>query len=159
MQMTPIMTALLASMVNTYADLQVIIYIASIGGGLCMLWMLYLVFLRSDATQGEYMQFWAATLLVLVVVTILMCMLVWSMRYDYNQQRDNLTTLTNCITNASWKAVPQKAFDVTNMNTEHNWAITFMVGGLLLIGAMLWVMMTTSKALAALNQEREGYVM
>jgi len=157
--MAPILNTLLTSMLNTYADLQVIIYIASIGGGLCMLWMLYLVFLRSDATQGEYMQFWAATLLVLVVVTILMCMLVWSMRYDYNQQRDNLTTLSGCITDPTWSAVPTNMATATDMDTEHNWAITFMVAGLLLIGAMLWVMMTTSKALAALNQEREGYVM
>lgn len=71
------------SMTNTYADLQVIIYITAIGGGLAMLWALYLIFLRSDATQGEYMQFWGVTLLVLLIIVILLACLVHSMSTTY----------------------------------------------------------------------------
>jgi len=148
------MTNMNTMMAATYGDIQVIIYITAIGGGLCMLWMLYLVFLRSDASQGEYMQFWGATLLVLIVTVIMMALLVHSMKTKYNTTRAGLTTLANCITNPTWKKVPTAMFNQSSMDSEHNWAITWLTMGLILIGAMGWVMMTVSQQLEDLNNQR-----
>jgi len=88
MKIEPIMTAMLAEMTDTYADIQVLIYITAIGGGLCMLFCLMLIMKRSEASQDEYFQFWGATLLVLLVTMILMGLLVHSMSTNYNAQRN-----------------------------------------------------------------------
>lgn len=97
-----IMTTLNTQMAAAYGDLKVIIYITAIGGGLCMLWCAYLVWRRSEATQSEYLQFWGATLLVLVVTCILLALFVSNVSSTYNANRANLPVLASCITNTKW---------------------------------------------------------
>jgi len=139
---------------STYDDLQVIIYISAIGGGLAMLWALYLIFLRSDATQGEYVQFWGVTLLVLFVVVILLAFLVHSMSTVYLTNRAKLPAIANCITSPQWKVVPQTIFKNSSMESEHNWAITWLTFGVMLLLAMLGVFVKTSGELAKLNMDQ-----
>jgi hypothetical protein len=52
--MGPGVTAMMTQMTATYGDIKVILYISAIGGGVAGLYMLYLIFLRSDSTQTEY---------------------------------------------------------------------------------------------------------
>lgn len=140
----PIMTALETQMKDAYADLQVIIYVSAIGGGISLIYCLLLVMKKSQATQNEYVQFWGLTLLVLLIVTIMMCMFVVKMSRRYNVSRNTLPVIGKCITNSSWKKLTTQLFTDTNMDAEHNWGITWMTFGILLVLAMLYIMMTVS---------------
>merc|ERR1712110_55670 len=147
MGMTNTMTTMLTQMDAAYSDLKTIIYITAIGGGLCMIWCAYLVWRRSEATQAEYLQFWGATLLVLVVTIILLALFVSSMSSSYQANRATLPEIANCITNTQWKQLPTQIYTLSSMDSEHNWAITFMTLGIVLALAMAYIMMVVSQRL------------
>lgn len=140
----PIMEGMLTQMTSTYDDIQTLIYVSAIGGGLCLLWAFYLILLKTNATQDEYMKFWAACLLVLVVVCILVGMIVNSMSKSYNAQRNQLPKVAACITDTTWKKVPAAMYNQSSMESEHNWAIFFLVAGIVLALAMLYFFMTVT---------------
>lgn len=139
--LTPTMTSLNTQMQAVYSDLKVLVYVTAIGGGVCMLWCLYLISQKSEADQEQYLQFWGAALLVLVVTCILLGLLVHSMSTQYNATRNSLPAVAACITNTQWKALPNNIFAQSSMESEHNWAITWLVVGVLLALAMAWTMM------------------
>lgn len=153
--MTNTMTNMQKQMNAAYADLKVIIYITAIGGGLCMMWCAYLVWRRSEATQAEYLQFWGATLLVLVVTCILLALFVSSMSSSYQANRALLPQIATCITNTQWKQLPTQIYNLSSMDSEHNWAITWLTFGVLLALVMGYVMMTVSQQLEKLNRPQD----
>lgn len=138
-------------MVETYGDIQVLIYVTAIGGGLCLVWCLYLILLKREATQQEYLNFWGVTLLVLCVTAVLLGLLVHSMSTSYNAKRNQLPVIGNCITNLKWRAVTTAMYDQSNMETEHNWAIAFLTFSILFIIAMLVVFVRVSQGLEQIN--------
>jgi NADH:ubiquinone oxidoreductase subunit 6 (subunit J) len=89
-------------MLDAYADLQVIIYVSAIGGYLCAIWAVYLIFIKSQATQMQYLQFWGATMLVLLITVIILCMFVTKMSRRYNKNRALLLGVKACITEPKW---------------------------------------------------------
>lgn len=142
-------------MASAYSDLKTLIYITAIGGGLCMMWCAYLVWRRSEATQAEYLQFWGATLLVLVVTCILLALFVSSMSSSYTSNRALLPEISTCITNTQWKQLPTQIYNLSSMDSEHNWAITWLTFGVILALAMGYVMMTVSQQLEKLNRPQD----
>lgn len=152
-----VMTNLETQMKDAYADLKVIIYVSAIGGGLALIYCLYLVWKRSQATQDEYVQFWGLALVVLIIVTIMMCMFVVKMSRRYNANRNMLPVIKNCITNSSWKKLTDQLYKGTNMTAEHNWAITWLTFGILLVLVMLYMMMTVAGQLERLSRPEEMY--
>lgn len=140
----PVMTGLEKQMKDAYADLQVIIYVSAIGGFISLFYCLYLVSKKSQATQQEYVNFWGFTIFVLLIVTIMLCLFVVKMSRRYSASRANLLAVRNCITNTSWKKLVTNLHTMTNMNAEHNWGITWLTFGLLLIVVMGYFFMNVS---------------
>lgn len=106
---TPV-TAMYTQMVASYSDIKTILYISAIGGGVCMLYCLYLVFLRSDATQQEYMYFYGFALVVLIVLAFLLGFLISDLSGTYNANRATLNTQASCITDPNWQKVPKAIY-------------------------------------------------
>jgi len=90
-------------------------------------------------------------MLLAVVCTILLALLVCSMRTNYNKVRAGLAAGAGCITDPTWKKVPAKMFAMTSMDSEHNWAIFWMVGCILEVLGMAYVMYTSSQQLENLG--------
>jgi hypothetical protein len=139
-------------MASAYSDLKTLIYITAIGGGLCMMWCAYLVWRRSEATQAEYLQFWGATLLVLVVTCILLFLFVRAMSNTYETARAQLPLIGGCITNSQWKKLPTAMYTATDMTGERQWAQGWLAIGVVLVAAMVYLMVKVSQALDQLNR-------
>jgi len=145
-------------MVSSYSDIKVILYISAIGGGVCLLYCLYLVFLRSDATQQEYMYFYGFALVCLIVLAFLLGFLISDLSGTYNAHRNTLTTKAACISDATWQKVPRAIFTESSMDSERSWAIAFLVFVLLMIVVMLYMLFTISSALEKVNRPGQGWV-
>lgn len=150
--MTTTVTTLQTQMLEAYKDMTNMIWVTAVGGGLCLLWCLYLVNRKSEATQGEYMQFWGATLLVLVVTCILLFLFVRAMSNTYETARAQLPLIGGCITNSQWKKLPTAMYTATDMTGERQWAQGWLAIGVVLVAAMVYLMVKVSQALDQLNR-------
>jgi ABC-type polysaccharide/polyol phosphate export permease len=103
-------SAMMTQMTESYSDIKTILYISAIGGGVCLLYCLYLVFLRSDATQQEYMYFYGFALVVLIVLAFLLGFLISDLSGTYNANRTLLNTNAACISDTNWQKVPRAIY-------------------------------------------------
>jgi hypothetical protein len=154
-RLTPIATAMYNQMVSTYGDIKTILYISCIGGGVALMLMGYLVYIRSNATQREYLNFFTFVLLLVVVMIILLAMLLSDMRGVYNVNREKLKVGTGCITDAGWKKLTQQMYLQSDMSSEHNWTIFFLVWSILTVLCGAW---TIFKVMAGLERLNKGWV-
>lgn len=134
-------------MLDTYADIKVILYIAVIGGLIAMGVCLYLVSLRNQATQQQYTYFYEFCLVVLTVLAILLIILVMDMRRVYNVQRAKLLEGAACISDEGWAKVPRMMHTESNMDSEHTWACVWLAACLVMIVVMVYVFCTASQEL------------
>lgn len=154
--MAPRATALLTQMNECYSDVKVILYLATFGSGIGLIVMFFLVRKRNSATQKQYLYFYIYCMVVLIIVSILLCYLVADMKKIYNVKREELKFGANCITNANWKALPNKMYKDTNMDSEHSWAtawLTFTVIMIVVCGVALYFISTGLD-----NLKKKGWV-
>jgi len=154
-RITPIATAMYNQMVSTYGDIKTILYITCIGSGVALMVMGYLVYIRSNATQREYLNFFVFVLLLVVVLIILLSLLLADMRNVYNVNRNKLNVGSGCITDAGWKKLTQQMFLQSNMDSEHNWTIFFLVWSILTWLSGSYVL---CKVMAGLDRLNKGWV-
>ena len=88
--MTNIMSDTQKILQGAYNDLLVIVWLTALGGGISMLWCIYLVIRGNEATQSDYLYFWGATFLVLLITSLMLSIFIFTMNTKYNNNRTTL---------------------------------------------------------------------
>ena len=124
---------------SSWDRLRILCYLSGILGGLALIFVLYVLWLKNRATQTNYFAVYLFILLTIAVLLGYSFYMMWDLNSSYSGVRAQFLGLKGCILDNNWKRVPTGLYTNTNMESFHNWMIawTALLGAALFFGLIL----------------------
>lgn len=76
---------------------------------------------------SKFLNLFAVALIFLFITCVFCWVLMFRSASEFSNKRNEFKALSNCIVDDSWKKVPLKLYEKTNLDSFHNWFIAWTV--------------------------------
>jgi hypothetical protein len=145
--------ALSTGVVSLYSSIRLVAWIGGLGSLVCVVFLLYIVWAKSRATQTMYVYLWYCVLLLSLVLSIML--VVYLMRLlALGVVKTAFMTRADCITDTDWKTVFTNIGTATDLSSVKTWMTVFLVVFLLCFVGGVCVLYHVTKELAKCPKHR-----